>query len=138
MSPRKKSSGVPLAKLKSFFQYLLGLFFFLAGLGHFYKPSFYLSIMPPYIPFPLAMIYLSGFFEALFGLGVLVPKTSRWAAWGLILLLIAIFPANLHMALHPEQFPEIPYWGLLARLPFQGVFIYWAYVYTKRDKATLK
>lgn len=121
-----------MSKIKLFFRYLLGIFFLVAGLGHFYRPELYLKIMPPYIPFPLAMVYISGLLETLFGLGVLIPKTSRGAAWGLILLLIAIFPANLHMALHPDQFPEIPHWGLLARLPLQGVFIFWAYVYTKR------
>ncbi|MFO1520073.1 MAG: DoxX family protein [bacterium] len=122
-----------MGKVKVFFRYLLGIFFFFGGIGHFYKPELYLKMMPPYIPFPLAMIYISGFFESLFGLGVLIPKTTRWAAWGIILLLIAIFPANLHMALHPDQFPEIPYWGLLLRLPFQAVFIFWAYVYTKKQ-----
>ncbi len=114
-----------------FLKLLLGLFFVVAGAGHFLKPAMYLQIMPPYIPFPLAMIYVSGACEILFGLGLLIPKTSRLAAWGLILLLLAVFPANIHMALHPDQFSDIPKWALFARLPLQGVLILWAYWFTK-------
>ena len=117
--------------VKTFFRLVLGLFFIVAGIGHFLKPAAYLQIMPPYIPFPLAMIYLSGACEALFGLALMIPKTSRLAAWGLILLLLAVFPANIHMALHPDQFSDIPKWILFARLPLQGVLILWAYWFTK-------
>lgn len=106
---------------------LLAIFCIVAGILHFLKPAAYLRVMPPYIPFPLMMVYASGLCEAGLGLGLLIPKISRLAGWGLIALLVAVFPANLHMALHPEAFPEIPAWALWARLPLQGVLIFWVY-----------
>jgi uncharacterized membrane protein len=117
--------------LKQFLKYLLCILFLVAGSLHFLKPAIYMQIMPPYIPWPLFMVYFSGFCEVAFGLLLVLPKYSQWAAWGLIALLIAIFPANLHMALNPETFPQIPKVALLARLPLQLVFIAWAYWYTK-------
>lgn len=106
---------------------LLAIFFVVAGMGHFLKPSSYLEIMPPWVPFPLAMVYVSGVLEILLGMLVLPLKTRRPAGWGLITLLIAVFPANIHMALHPEIFSRIPSWAAWARLPFQGVFIFWVW-----------
>ena len=99
----------------------------IAGAGHFVKPGTYLKIMPPYIPAPLLMIYISGVFEILLGLLVIPQKTRKLAGWGLIALLIAVFPANIHLALHPEIFPNIPIWVDWARLPLQGVFVFWVY-----------
>ena len=110
-----------------FSQIILALFFVAAGVSHFLNPGMYLRIMPPYIPFPLAMVHISGAAEIGLGLGLLLPKISRWSAWGLIALLVAVFPANLHMALHPEQFPEISQWILWARLPLQALLIFWVY-----------
>lgn len=114
-----------------FLKYFLAVFFIVAGSGHFLKTGAYLKITPPYIPFPLAMVYLSGLAEVALGALILVPKTTRLASWGLVLLLIAVFPANIHMALHPELFPDLPRWGLYARLPLQVVFIYGAWRLTK-------
>lgn len=74
---------------------------------------------------------ISGVAEVALGIGLLIPSVSHLAAWGLVALLIAVFPANLQMALHPETFPELPVIGLWVRLPIQGVLIYWAYYYTK-------
>lgn len=91
---------------------LFALLFILGGVNHFIDPNFYLKMMPEYIPMHLEMIYISGVFEILLGIGLLIPKYSRLAAFGLILLLIAIFPANLHMALNASQFSEIPEIGL--------------------------
>ncbi len=122
--------------LKTIFRFLLGVFFVLAGLGHFYSPNFYLRMMPPYIPFPLEMVYLSGFFEITLGLAVFISRFRRLAGLGLILLLIAVFPANLHMAFHPELFPEISKTILYGRLPFQLIFIlsvYWVTL-SKKEK----
>lgn len=117
--------------LKAFLQYLLAALFVVAGAAHFIKPGVYLEIMPPYIPYPLAMVLISGAAEIVGGLLLCFRRTQRLAAWGLIALLIAVFPANLHMALHPELFPDIPVWSLYARLPLQGVFILWAYWYSR-------
>jgi uncharacterized membrane protein len=112
-------------------QYLLGGAFILAGINHFLNSGFYLHIMPTYLPWHLFLVYLSGVFEILFGVLVFVPKLTKLAAWGLILVLIAIFPANLHMALNPEDFSAIPSSLLWLRLPLQVVLIAWAYWHTR-------
>jgi len=81
-------------------------------------------MMPPYLPWPLALVQMSGIAEILGGLGVLFRPTQRAAAWGLILLLVAVFPANLQIALHGWPGMNVPSWALWARLPFQIVFIW--------------
>ena len=106
---------------------ILSVFFIAAGVAHFVKPSLYLTMMPPWIPFPLAAIYVSGVFEILFGALVLPGKTRKLAGWGLIAVLAAVFPANIYVALHPEIFSGIPAWGTWARLPFQAVFMFWVW-----------
>ena len=108
---------------------LLAVFFVGAGVGHFVNTEFFVSIVPPYLPAPLALVYVSGVCEILGGFGVLLPATRRTAAIGLIALLIAVFPANLHMALNPDSFVQqgIPYWSLYVRLPFQLVFVGWTW-----------
>ena len=106
-----------------------GPFFIFAGVMHFIIPRTYRRIMPPYVPAPMAMVYASGVAEAAGGAGLLVASQRRRAGWWLIATLLAVFPANLHMALHPEQFPEIPGGkrALWARLPLQAVFIAWVH-----------
>jgi uncharacterized membrane protein len=79
------------------------VFYIVAGALHFIKPAPYLRIMPPYIPWHAAMVRISGAFEILGGLGLLVPATRRAAAWGLVALLVAVFPANIYMAMHPIE-----------------------------------
>lgn len=106
---------------------VLAIFFIAAGVGHFVNPSFYLTMMPPWIPFPLAAIYVSGVFEILFGALILPSKTRKLAGWGLIAVLIAVFPANIYLAMHPELFPNISTWAAWARLPFQALFIFWVW-----------
>ena len=107
---------------------LLGPVFIAAGANHFLNPNFYIKMMPPYLPLHRELVYLSGVFEILGGLGVLIPKTRKWAAYGLIALLIAVFPANLYMAMEPEQFADfLSRKGLYMRLPFQLLFIAWVY-----------
>ena len=106
---------------------LLSLLFIAAGVNHFKSPGVYLKIMPDYLPWPLALVYVSGFFEVLGGVGLAVPRLRRAAGWGLIALLVAVFPANVDMLMHAEQFPAIPVWALLARLPLQGVLIAWVW-----------
>jgi uncharacterized membrane protein len=106
---------------------LCGPFFVLAGAMHFIKPRVYRQIVPPYLPAPDALVYLSGVAEAAGGLGLMLPSTRKRARWWLVATLLAIFPANLHMAQHPEQYPQIPggAHSLKLRLPFQAVFIAW-------------
>lgn len=117
--------------LKLAAKWLLGVLFVAAGVNHFLRPEFYVRIMPPYLPWHRELVFLSGVAEVLLGVLLLVPRTTVLAAWGLVALLIAVFPANLHMALHAEQYPEFPAWTTWARLPLQGVLIAWAWWYTR-------
>ena len=110
---------------------LFGAFFIGAGLNHFISTDFYLSIMPPYLPWRLPLVYASGVAETALGALLLVRRWSRIAAWGLILLLIAVFPANLHMALNAELYSQFSPTLLWLRLPLQGLLIAWAYLYTR-------
>lgn len=113
--------------LRPTFKYLLAAFFVTAGVYHFVNPQFYLRMMPPYLPWHEGLVFLSGLCEIGLGLLVLVPRYMRLAGWGLVALLIAIFPANLHMALNTHHFPEVSPAALYLRLPFQLVFIAWVY-----------
>ena len=122
-----------MARTRTITRYVFGLFFVLAGANHFRSPAFYLNIMPPYLPWHLALVYISGVAEIGLGLMLLIRRWSIVAAWGLIALLSAVFPANLHMALHQELYPSLPSLGLWLRLPIQGVLIAWAYWYTRSD-----
>ena len=96
----------------------------------FLNTPFYVNIMPPYLPWHEALIYVSGLAEIGLGGLLLFERWSRLAAWGLIALLIAIFPANVHMAMHPEQYEWASPLVLWLRLPLQGFLILWAYRYT--------
>jgi uncharacterized membrane protein len=106
---------------------IAAVFYIVAGLVHFIKPAPYLRIMPPYIPWHAAMVRISGAFEILGGLGLLVQSVRRAAAWGLVALLIVVFPANIYMAMHPAEAgaasiaPALR-WG---RLPLQALLIWW-------------
>lgn len=104
-----------------------------AGANHFWHTDFYVAIMPPYIPWHLPLVLLSGAAEMGLGALLLVPRAARWAAWGLIGLLIAVFPANLHMALNAGLYPWAPPVLLWLRLPLQGVLIAWAYWHTRPE-----
>jgi uncharacterized membrane protein len=109
----------------------------IAGISHFTNVDFFLDIMPPYLPFPLALVWISGVFEILGGLGLLVPKTRRLSSWGLIALLLAVFPANIHMMLNPDQFADIgPPAALYIRIPFQLVFMAWVWWVGRPDTTT--
>lgn len=112
---------------------LLGLagFFISFGIDHFVNPDFYLGIMPPAFPLHVEAVYISGFFEVLGGIGVLVPRLRKIAGWGLLALLVAVYPANIYMALNPASFPDIPVALLYVRLALQFLFFYWAYIVTR-------
>lgn len=110
---------------------VFGLLFVATGANHLRDPKFYESIMPPYLPWHYALVILSGIAEIVLGIGLLIPKLSAYAAWGILLLLIAVFPANVHMVMHQELYPHVPSIALWLRLPLQGVLIAWAYWYTR-------
>lgn len=110
---------------------LFGAFFIVAGITHFTNQAFFTSIVPPYLPFPVALVVISGIAEIGLGAALMVRRTSRLAAWGLIALLIAVFPANLHMAMNPQLYPSTSPTALLIRLPLQAVLIAIAYWFTR-------
>ena len=105
-------------------RYGLALLFVGAGALHFMHPETYLRIMPPALPAPRLLVLLSGAAEVLGGLGLLLPATRRWATWGLLALLVAVFPANVYMVQLAEQL-HVPAWTLWARLPVQPLLM-WA------------
>mgnify|MGYP001075227553 CR=1 FL=1 len=115
--------------------FLLILLFMLTGLSHFDNPDFYVSIIPPYLPLRHELSYIAGFFEILGAAGLLFAKTRKLSGYGLILLLIAIFPANIYMALNPEAFPNYAPLYIYFRLPLQLLFIALVYWATLRVKA---
>ncbi len=104
--------------------------FLFAGVGHFASPGVFEKIVPPYLPWHRGLVWISGGFEIALGALLLVPRTSRLAGWGLIALLIAVFPANVYLYQHQEILPG-PAWAHLLRLPMQAVLIAWAYAYTR-------
>ena len=112
-------------KLRILSRYLLAAFFIVAGANHFRDPATYLSMMPPWLPAHEALNFISGTAEIAGGIGLLISLTRNAAALGLILLLIAIFPANIHIALNGWPGMDTPRWVLWARLPFQLLFIGW-------------
>jgi uncharacterized membrane protein len=125
-----------MATVKTLTRFVFGALFVAAGLNHFRNPDFYVGIMPPYLPWPVDLVYLSGVAEVVLGALLLVPTWTAMAAWGLIALLIAVFPANVHMAMHPDLYPTISPSALLIRLPLQGLLVAWAYWYTQRPTAS--
>jgi uncharacterized membrane protein len=117
-------------------RWLLTVFMVGAGVNHFVHPLPYVGMMPAALPAPWALVYVSGVAEILGGLGLILPATRRFAAWGLIALLVAVAPANLNMAINhlPLGTRELPTWALWARLPLQLVLIWWAASFTHRDR----
>ena len=115
------------------FKYLLGLVLVLSGIVHFIKTEFYVQIMPSFLPFSEALVYISGLVEIVLGLLLCYCKTTQKAAFGIIILFIAIFPANINMYFNHERFANSEL-ELLLRLPVQFILIYWAYLYTKKRK----
>lgn len=116
--------------MKLFLLYPMAAFYVFAGVMHFVRPKFFLRIVPPYLPAHDLLVVLSGAAEIAVGIGLLVPATRVWAAWGLIALLIAVFPANVYMA-YGAKFQSISPWIRWGRLPLQAVLMWWAYAYTR-------
>ena len=110
---------------------LLALVFVVAGVNHFVSEAFYLRMMPPYLPAHRLLVFWSGVAEVALGLLLLIPRFTRLSAWGLIALLVAVFPANMQMALNPALFPEFSPAVLWLRLPLQAVLVFWAHWFTR-------
>lgn len=121
--------------LKATLKWPLAALFIISGIGHFVKNDMYLRLMPPYLPYHSELVALSGVVEAALGLLLLVPRTQRIAAWGLIATLVAIFPANVHAAMTAgtpnEAMPGVSATLAWLRLPVQPLLILWAYWYTR-------
>jgi len=122
-----------LSKTQKVFVYLAAAFYVFAGVQHFRDPEFYLKIVPPKLPWREAAVYVSGVAEIAGGVGLLIPGLRRAAAWGLVALLIAVFPANIYMAVHQVQATtwNVPALLLWLRLPVQGLLIWWVLWSTK-------
>ena len=124
-------------RLKGPLLLVMGPMYVVAGILHFLVPGVYVQIVPPVFPAPSALVYLSGLAEIAVGIGLLIPRTRRYAAWATIALLVAVFPANVYMATSGVVVEGIPgggdpsalvRWG---RLPLQAVLILWAFWYTR-------
>lgn len=115
--------------MKKFFVYSLASFYIIAGTNHFFSPEFYLEMMPDYLPFHELLNVTSGLSEITLGLLVLSERMRKLACIGIILLLLAIYPANINMLLEALDGKDfgVPIWALYVRLPFQFLFIYWAW-----------
>lgn len=127
-----------LVRFRTPLAYVMGTVYLVAGIMHFVMPKPFAQVVPPALPRPLGLVYLSGIAEIGLGLGMFSDRTRRYAAWGLIGLLIAVFPANVYMATSDVIVEGAPAWArdpsdaaLWARLPLQGVLILWAWWYTR-------
>ncbi|MDV6169919.1 DoxX family protein [Flavobacterium sp. DG1-102-2] len=110
--------------------YLMAAIYIFAGVNHFRMPRLYIKMIPPSLPSPKTLNTLSGLAEIAFGILLCIPATSVYGAWGIIALLIAVFPANIYMYTNENAALGLPKWVRLIRLPLQLLFIYWAYRYT--------
>jgi uncharacterized membrane protein len=119
--------------VRSVVRALMALAMIGVGILHFVEPDGFVKIVPRYLPAPLLLVQVSGFFEALGGAGLLIPRVRRAAGIGLVALYVAVFPANFNMAIHHDLFGNIPVWALWARLPFQILFIA-AALWVSRDR----
>ena len=114
--------------------YIMGLGYIWVGISHFYNTDFFLKIMPPSFPFHLESVYLSGFFEIIFGMGIMIKFFRKYASWGLILLLRAVYPANIYLAFNEVAQNKIGISSFMAswvRLPIQFILIGLAYLVSK-------
>lgn len=108
----------------------MALLYVAAGVNHFYRPGFYLNIMPPWIPAHEFLVQLSGVAEILLGIGVLLEPTRRMSAWLIIAMLVAFMPVHIHMVLNAASY-DVPLWALWLRLPLQAALAWWAWCYTR-------
>jgi uncharacterized membrane protein len=118
--------------MKKFFLSLMVAFYIIAGINHFVHTAYYEQIMPPWLPFSLPFVYISGICEIVFGLSLIPSVTRRVGAWLIIALLIAVFPANIQMTLNYLHRHDPQLWITILRLPIQILLVWWAYRYTGR------
>lgn len=114
------------------------LWFFGGGVMHFINPDIFVAIVPPWVPYALAAVYISGFFEVVLALLIIWPKSRPMAGWGLVALTIAVTPANVHMWLHPELFPEVDPSALSVRLVIQVVLLFTIWWSTRIEQKGLE
>lgn len=129
--------ALPRSRFRRYALLLMAASYVIVGVVHFTSTAFFVKIMPPWLPAHELLVYLSGVAEIGLGLAVLPPRTRRLAGFGIIALLIAVFPANIHMAIEAERFAQemqTPAWTLYLRLPFQLVFAVWALWATAPEK----
>ena len=110
--------------------YLMAFVYSTAGLNHFRKPKLYIKIIPTYFKNPVLLNKISGIAEIILGILLCFPLTTSLASWGVIALLIAVFPANIYMYQNDKAGLGLPKWIRLLRLPLQLGLIFWAYQYT--------
>ena len=124
--------------IKTILRWAMALFMTFAGVSHFIRPENFLRIMPDYLPYHLAIVYISGFFEIAGGVGLLIPRLRKAAAWGLVALYLAVWPANIYMAVHRISFGEAPTSDFLLwlRVALQVLLIVWAWWFTRPDRKT--
>jgi uncharacterized membrane protein len=110
--------------------YLMAFLYFVSGCNHFRTPKLYERIIPTYFPNPKLLNHISGLSEIVLGITLCITALSSYAAWGVIALLIAVFPTHIYMYQNKKAAMKMPKWALLVRMPFQLVLIYWAWLYT--------
>ena len=127
----KKSSFLKMLAL-----YPLAFFFVLAGARHFITPEYYMKLMPSYLPAHLILIYTSGFFAILGGVGLMIPRLKSFSAWGLMVLLLAVLPANINMWTNNIELPNAltPNWYILLRILLQFILIGWLFILAENQK----
>ena len=118
-------------KIKTISIIIMSLFYIMAGTNHFINPDWYVRIVPPILPFKTEIIYISGILEIILGSLLIFPKTRFIAGWGLIILLVAVYPANIYVALTNGEAMDITPLIAWGRLPFQFVLIGLAYWHSK-------
>jgi len=121
--------------MKTTARWLLTLFLIAAGCNHFLQPDLHIAMIPAMLPAPRTLVLVSGIAQVVGGLGLVFRSTRRVAAWGVVVLLIVLLPANVNMALHhlPYGNHQVPAWILWARVPLQAVFVAWAWWFTRPD-----
>ena len=117
---------------------VVALFFLAGGTAHFAVIDFFVQAMPDYLPWHRELVIISGVFELLGAIGILLPQTRLFAAYGLLALVVAVYPANIYMAMHPERYPDIPELFLYIRLPFQFLFLWFIWWAVKPEREVRK
>ncbi|MEO7712289.1 MAG: DoxX family membrane protein [Gemmatimonadaceae bacterium] len=131
------SAHAAFSRTTSTSRWMLAAIFIGAGILHLLRPGMFVTMVPPWLPAPALLVMLSGVFEVMGGVGILVPLTRVVAGWGLIALLVAVLPANVHMLVQARAAGASLLWqlALLIRVPLQLVLIWWVHRATVRASA---